>query len=92
MPRAYGRLLFLQDGNSEGFFTASNRRDAAPANSTAFVWVVWKGGPSAYPLILNDRASYTGILAIARLEPHVTVEAGVSIGNIYNYYKGKEEI
>jgi AcrR family transcriptional regulator len=30
-------------------------------------------------------------LAIARLEPHVTVEAGVSIGNIYNYYKGKEE-
>jgi AcrR family transcriptional regulator len=22
----------------------------------------------------------------------VTVEAGVSIGNIYNYYKGKEEI
>ena len=43
------------------------------------------------PLILNDRASYTGILAIARLEPHVTVEAGVSIGNIYNYYKGKEE-
>jgi hypothetical protein len=26
MPRAYGRLLFLQDGNSEGFFTASNRR------------------------------------------------------------------
>jgi hypothetical protein len=23
MPRAYGRLLFLQDGNSEGFFTAS---------------------------------------------------------------------
>jgi AcrR family transcriptional regulator len=31
-------------------------------------------------------------LAIARLEPHVTVEASVSIGNIYNYYKGKEEI
>jgi hypothetical protein len=23
MPRAYGRLLFLQDGSSEGFFTAS---------------------------------------------------------------------
>jgi hypothetical protein len=23
MPRAYGRLLFLQDGNSEGFFTPS---------------------------------------------------------------------
>jgi hypothetical protein len=23
MPRAYGTLLFLQDGNSEGFFTAS---------------------------------------------------------------------
>src|SRR5208282_2912642 len=23
MPRAYGRLLFLQDGNSEGFCTAS---------------------------------------------------------------------
>jgi hypothetical protein len=23
MPRAYGRLLSLQDGNSEGFFTAS---------------------------------------------------------------------
>jgi|SRR5271156_2341950 len=44
------------------------------------------------PLILNDRASYTGILAIARLEPHVTVEACVSIRNIYNYYKGKEVI
>lgn len=28
----------------------------------------------------------------ARLEPHVTAEAGVSIGNIYNYYEGKEEI
>jgi hypothetical protein len=23
MPRDYGRLSFLQDGNSEGFFTAS---------------------------------------------------------------------
>jgi len=23
MPRAYGRLFILQDGNSEGFFTAS---------------------------------------------------------------------
>jgi len=31
-------------------------------------------------------------LAIARLEPHVTVEAGISIGNIYNYYEGEEEI
>lgn len=70
----------------------SETEESTPANSTAFVWVVWKGGPSADPLILNDRASYTGILAIARLEPHVTVEAGVSIGNICNYYKGKEEI
>jgi hypothetical protein len=42
------------------------------------------------PLILNDRASYTGILAIRSLEPHVTVEAGISIGNIYNYYEGEE--
>jgi hypothetical protein len=23
MPRAYGRLFILQDGNSDGFFTAS---------------------------------------------------------------------
>jgi hypothetical protein len=43
------------------------------------------------PLILNDRASYTGILAITRLEPHLTVEAGLSIGKVYNYYKRKEE-
>ena len=48
-------------------------------------------GPSD-PQVLRDRASYTGILAIARLEPHVTVAAGVSIGNIYNDHKGKEEL
>jgi AcrR family transcriptional regulator len=29
---------------------------------------------------------------VLRLELHVTVEAGASIGNTYNYYNGKEEI
>jgi hypothetical protein len=30
MPRAYGRLFILQDGNSEGFFTAS--KSTLPVN------------------------------------------------------------
>src|SRR5260221_12358278 len=32
MPRAYGTLPFLQDGNAEGFFTASNTRMRHPAS------------------------------------------------------------
>src|SRR5882724_11183 len=85
MPRAYGRLPFLQDGNSEGFFTASFQvSDYAIMRSQPSKWdgrleqvllnyASWKAR--------KNPAKGVGNLPPGKSGPRITVAVGTTIAD-----------